>query len=114
MGSVGAEKEKPGGEVGPQGAGFGLWEKEPGWVGASGRVRLRYLAAGREDPKARGRGGRLVADVPRPQGSRMRISLGRFTSGRALSPQHCEASRACAVSVALSACPAHWLGEELV
>lgn len=62
VGSVGAEKEKPGGEVGPQGAGFGLWEKEPGWVGASGRVRLRYLAAGREDPKARGRGGRLVAD----------------------------------------------------
>ena len=62
VGSVGAEKEKPGGEVGPQGAGFGLWEKEPGWVGASGRVRLWYLAAGREDPKARGRGGRLVAD----------------------------------------------------
>lgn len=56
---MGTEKEKPGG---PQGAGFGLWEKEPGWVGASGRVRLRYLPAGREDPKARGRGGRRVAD----------------------------------------------------
>lgn len=58
VGSVGTEKEKPGGL---QGAGFGLWEKEPGWVGASGRVRLRYLPAGREDPKARGRGGRRAA-----------------------------------------------------
>lgn len=58
VGSVGTEKEKPGGL---QGAGFGLWEKEPGWVGASGRVRLRNLPAGREDPKARGRGGRRAA-----------------------------------------------------
>lgn len=79
VGSVGTEKEKP---AGPQGAGSGLWEKEPGWVGASGRARLRYLPAGLGDPKARGRGGRRAA-VWKPGSLRFRDPAPRPPLGTA-------------------------------